>query len=744
MASSFGGTVKLTGESEYRRALKEITSNLKEVSSELKLTNVQFSSGDKTIKETKTSYSNMNSTIQEQKDKISSLRSALVEAEKEYGSNNEKVKTFKTQLNNAEAQLTQMESATNKSNKELKEMKNGFDEAGQGSVKFADLLKANVFGDMITSGIKALGSAIKEVGTAMINVGKQALDSYADYEQLVGGIQTLFKDSAGTVESYANNAYQTAGLSANEYMETVTSFSASLLQSLGNDTEKGAEYANRAIIDMSDNANKMGTDISMIQNAYQGFAKQNYTMLDNLKLGYGGTKEEMQRLIQEASNMTEAQKTLGVTVDGSSMSFANIVNAISVVQQELGIAGTTSKEASTTIQGSVASMKSAWQNMLTGIATGSNETIGDLVNNLTDSVITAGQNILPRVQEIVNGIVAALPQIVQKINENLPSVLQTGTQILQSLISGIETTFPKLMPMVTELITTLLNFVIENLPTIINLGVQMLLSLIQGISQSLPKLIPVALDAIMTIANNLLDNIDKIIDAGIELILALIEGIFDALPDLIARLPELIVKISTRLIELIVVKIPQVAVKLVQSLIDGLFSYWNNMLSKVREFFQGTIFEGLINKVTDMASIGLNLVQGLWNGIKNSANWLWNKLSGWCSDIFNNIKSFFGIHSPSKVFEDEIGTNLALGIGEGFSGTMKDVSKEMSDSIPTEFDVNSSINSVSTKSQFNLDNMTKAFITAIKNLNAQIVIDKDVAGRFVVSSVNEQFGKIYG
>ena len=299
-SSNFGGTVKLTGESEYRKALREITSNLKEVSSELKLTNVQFNSGDKTIKETKTSYSNMNSTIQEQKDKISSLRSALAEAEKQYGSNNEKVKTFKTQLNNAEAQLVQMESATNKSNKELEEMKEGFDDAGQSSVKFGDLLKANVLGDMITSGIRNLGNAIKGIGSALLDVGKQALESYADYEQLIGGVETLFEDSAGIVENYANNAYKTAGLSANEYMETVTSFSASLLQSLNGDTAASAKVADMAITDMSDNANKMGTSMELIQNAYQGFAKQNYTMLDNLKLGYGGTKEEMQRLLADA------------------------------------------------------------------------------------------------------------------------------------------------------------------------------------------------------------------------------------------------------------------------------------------------------------------------------------------------------------------------------------------------------------------------------------------------------------
>ncbi len=285
MATSFGGTIKLQGESEYRKALKDITSNLKLVSSELKLTNTEFSNGDKSLKQTKTSYDNMNKTMSDQKTKVDELRETLKKMEQQYGSNDEKVKTFKTQLNNAENQLKQMEDATNKSNKELKEMKNGFDNAGSGAVKFGDLLKANVLGDVIIGGLKKLGSAVKSVGSAFVDVGKQALNSYADYEQLIGGVETLFKDSAGIVSDYANNAYKTAGLSANEYMSTVTSFSASLLQSLNNDTAKAAEVADMAITDMSDNANKMGTDMAMIQNAYQGFAKQNYTMLDNLKLG---------------------------------------------------------------------------------------------------------------------------------------------------------------------------------------------------------------------------------------------------------------------------------------------------------------------------------------------------------------------------------------------------------------------------------------------------------------------------
>lgn len=733
MSSSFGGTVKLTGESEYRKALKEITSNLKQVSSELKLTNVQFTSGDKTIRDTKTSYTNMNTTIQQQKEKISNLRQTLKEAEIQYGSNNEKVKNFKTQLNNAETQLTKMEEETNKSNKELKEMKNGFDDAGQGAVKFGDLLKANVLGDAIVGGIKALGSAVKEVGSTIIDIGKQALNSYADYEQLVGGVETLFKDNASTVENYANNAYKTAGLSANDYMETVTSFSASLLQSLNNDTAKSAEVADMAITDMSDNANKMGTDMSMIQNAYQGFAKQNYTMLDNLKLGYGGTKSEMERLLKDA------QKISGIKYDINNLN--DVYQAIHVIQGELGITGTTAKEASTTIQGSVSAMKSAWQNMLTGIATGNTENMGNLVNNLANSVITAAQNILPRVQEIASGIVSVLPQIIEQINENLPMLLDSGVQILNTLMEGIITNLPAIMQGANQIISTLLTTLLDMLPQIIEMGIQLIVSLVQGIAQQLPTLIPQMIDAVILIVDTLLDNIDLMIDAGIQLLIGLAEGLINALPQLIDKIPIIIEKLINNIVNN-GPKILQTGITLIIKLAEGLIKAIPQLISKIPQII-GSLVKGFANYFSNMSEVGRNLVSGIWEGIKNAKNWIFGKIKEWCGSILNGIKSFFGIHSPSKVFKDEIGTNLALGVGEGFSNTMKDVSQEMSNSIPTEFDVSSTVNRIDTTNQLNLDNLTSAFISAVKNLNAQIIIDKDVAGRFVITSVNNGLGEIY-
>lgn len=733
MASSFGGAVKLTGESEYRKALRDITSNLREVSSELKLTNTQFASGDKTVKETKTAYTNMNNTVQQQKEKINTLRTALVEAEKQYGSNNEKVKNFKTQLNNAENQLIQMENATNKSNKELKNMKSGFDDAGQGALKFGDLLKANVLGDFITSGLKTVAGAVKQLGSVFLTVGKEALDSYADYEQLVGGVETLFKDSSGIVENYANNAYKTAGLSANDYMETVTSFSASLLQSLDGDTAKVAEVSNMAVTDMADNANKMGTDMSSIQNAYQGFAKQNYTMLDNLKLGYGGTKSEMERLL------SDAQKISGVKYDISNLN--DVYQAIHVVQGELGITGTTAKEASTTIQGSVSAMKSAWQNMLTGIAD-DNADFDGLINNLVDSIVTAGENILPRVETIIDGVIELVMSTTEIIIDDLPQIIETGRGMISGLLQGIQEMLPELASSAFLIIQELVTSLLESLPQLLQMGIDLLTELINGISQTLPQLIPVMVEAVAGIAETLIDNIDTIVDAGINLIIGLADGLIAALPKLIERAPVIIDKLVTKLTDPDMIgRIIQAAGRLISELAIGLIQAIPKLLTNIPQIIN-SIAKGLLNGIADLRDVGKNLLKGLWEGMSGIKDWLWNKVKGMLNGLTDKIKGFFGIHSPSTLFKNEIGENLALGLGEGFTDTMKNVSNDMQNSIPTEFDMNTTVIRTDVTSQLTLENITGAFVTAVKNLNAQVIIDKDVAGRFVITSVNNKFGEV--
>ena len=728
LGKSFGGSVKLSGESEYRKALRDITSSLKEVSSELKLTNIQFTNGEKTVKETKTSYDSANNTIKEQREKVNELRETLKQAEKQYGSNNEKVKLFKTQLNNAESQLASMEEQTDKSTKEIKEMKKGFDDAGSGALKFGDILKANVLSEAIVSGIKKLGSVVKEVSSAFIKIGKQALDSYADYEQLVGGVETLFKDNASTVENYANNAYKTAGLSANEYMETVTAFSASLLQSLNGDTAKSAEVADMAITDMADNANKMGTSMDMIQNAYQGFAKQNYTMLDNLKLGYGGTKTEIERLL------ADAQKISGVKYDISNLN--DVYQAIHVIQGELGITGTTAKEASTTIQGSVSAMKSAWSNMLTGIAD-DNADFDGLVNNLVESIGTAAENIMPRVQIIIDGVIALVGQLGEKIVEHLPEILETCSNIFTQIIDSIGTFAPQIGVAAFQIVNALITGIASNLPAILEAGIELLVELITGISQTLPQLIPVMVDAILTMAETLIDNIDTIIEAGIELIIALAEGLIEALPKLIEKIPTIIEKLVTKLTNPEMIgKIIQAAARLIVELGIGLIKAIPQLLSKIPQIIS-TIVKGLMNGVRSLKDVGKNLLKGLWEGMSGLGTWLWNKVKGMLNGLTDKIKNFFGIHSPSTLFKDEIGENLALGLGEGFTDTMKNVTTDMQNAIPTKFDTSMEINSTKNieTNQNNNSYLVQALKEALKEMKIELN-DREV-GNFVDSKLTE-------
>lgn len=346
------------------------------------------------------------------------------------------------------------------------------------ALSFGDVLKANIAGQAIVAGVKAVAGAVKNIGAA-------AIQSYGEYEQLVGGVETLFKSSADTVMQYAANAYQTAGMSANEYMTTVTAFSASLLQSMGGDTDAAAEKANLAITDMSDNANKMGTDMQSIQNAYQGFAKQNYTMLDNLKLGYGGTKEEMQRLLDDANALNAAQ---GNYTNYTISSYADIVDAIHTVQTEMGITGTTQLEASTTIQGSIASMKAAYDNFITGLGD-ENADMAELTTNLLGSTVTVVENLLP---------------VVEKILENIGVVVQEkGPEMIEKFVG----------------------YAVEKLPQVIELGMKMVLAIVSGLADNLPQIVRSVLDMMATIVKTFVSSLPDIVDVGKQIVKGLWEGI---------------------------------------------------------------------------------------------------------------------------------------------------------------------------------------------------------------------------
>lgn len=356
----------------------------------------------------------------------------------------------------------------------------GFSETSSKAETLAGKLKGG-----LATAAKVGGAAIAAAGAAAVAITKQAVENYGEYEQLVGGVETLFKSSADTVMQYAQNAYQTAGMSANEYMTTVTAFSASLLQSMGNDTDAAAEKANLAITDMSDNANKMGSSMESIQNAYSGFAKQNYTMLDNLKLGYGGTKEEMQRLLDDANTLNAAQ---GNYTNYTISSYADIVDAIHTVQTEMGITGTTQLEASTTIQGSIASMKAAYDNFITGLGD-ENADMAELTTNLLGRTVTVAENLLP---------------VVEKILENIGVVVQEkGPEMIEKFVG----------------------YAIEKLPQVIELGMKMVLAIVSGLANNLPQIVRSVLDMMATIVKTFVSSLPDIVDVGKQIVKGLWEGI---------------------------------------------------------------------------------------------------------------------------------------------------------------------------------------------------------------------------
>ena len=581
-------------------------------------------------------------------------------------------------------------------------------------------------GSIAKTALVGVTAAIGTASTALVGLGTASVNSYADLEQNVGGIETLFKGSADKVIKNAENAYKTAGMSANQYMETVTSFSASLLQSLGGDTEKAADVADMALTDMSDNANKMGTSMELIQNAYQGFAKQNYTMLDNLKLGYGGTQEEMKRLLSDAEKLT------GVKYDITNLS--DVYNAIHAIQENLGITGTTAKEASETISGSVSSMKAAFDNFLNGSGT---------IDQLVETGITSIQNIVNAVGELlpnlIQSVANATPQIVDAINQifpqilnlimtNAPTILSSIGQILMALVQSLISYMPQIMTIAMQLIQSFITGIITMLPQIIQMGIQLIVQLITGIAQMLPQLIPQTVNAIITIVTGLLDNIDQLIDAGIQLIIGLAEGLINAIPQLIEKIPIIIEKLINAITNNLP-KLIQMGITLIVKLAAGIIQAIPQLIAAIPQIISA-IINGLSQLPGMVLDIGKNLVQGLWNGISGAAGWLWDKITGWCGGIVDGIKGFFGIHSPSKLFNQEIGKFLALGLGEGFDDNLGQVFKGIKSAV--DFETQKLSANLSTTATNN-----KVFTANILMKPSNIYMDSTKVGRVVTPAVTK-------
>ena len=797
MADDFGLKIGLEGEKEFKKALSEINQSFKVLGSEMKVVQSQFDKNDNSVEALTARNQVLNKEIEAQKQKIETLRQALANASESFGENDRRTQQWQIQLNNATAALNDMERELDRNNAALDDAEHEMDDVADSADDLEEELDdagdaaddsegkfSKLGGTLKTVGI-AMGAVVTAAAAAAVSLGK-AVEAYGEYEQLVGGIDTLFKDSSASLQEYANNAYKTAGMSANDYMSTVTSFSASLISSLGGDTEAAVKYADMAITDMADNANKMGTDIGLIQNAYQGFAKQNYTMLDNLKLGYGGTKTEMERLL------ADAQAISGIEYDISS--YADVVEAIHVIQESMGVAGATAAEAEHTIEGSMNAMKAAIDNLIVGFGNADAD-IEQLCNNVVDAFQDVLTNITPVIENIISALPTALNALLATVGDLLPTLLDTVVDLFSQVLTTLLTMIPQLVPAVIEAVMTIVNTLIENLPLLVDAAVQIIVSLVEGIGSALPQLIPAAVQAIITIVEGLISNLPMILDAALQLIMGLAEGLLAAIPMLIEALPSIITAIvefilgaipqiieaGIQLLTSLVAALPDIIVAVVEAIpqiIDGIItavldsipliiqagidllislvqalpeiittivaaipeiigSVVNALINSIPQIVQAgvelfislianlptiiveivkavpQILAGLVSAfgkgVSQLAEVGGNLVRGLWQGIQSLASWLWNKVSGWISSIWDGICDFFGIASPSKEM-GWVGEMLVEGLAgainangkdavaaaEGMSSDINDVMHSLADdmttALPTDFTVNGTVN----------------------------------------------------
>ena len=630
-----GSTTKLNDALKSTQSVISATNNeLKDLNKALKLdpTNTELMAQKQDV---------LKNNIAATTDKLNTLK----EAQRQLGNYNSLTEEQKEQYRALSVEITKSESALKNMNTELKNM-NKIDLS-----KVKDTLKK--VGDVALDVVKKVGQVSAAVGTAMAGVVAAGVKSYAELEQTIGGVETLFKENADTVIKNAQNAYKTAGVSANEYMKGVTSFSASLLQSLGGDTAKAADVADMAFKDMSDNANKFGTDMQSIQNAYQGFAKQNYTMLDNLKLGYGGTKTEMQRLLKDA------QKFSGIKYDITNLS--DVYNAIHVIQEEMGVTGTTAQEASMTIQGSFASMKAALDNFLNG--TGTPEQLAEVFTNLATNISNALMQLAP---SILNGIVTLMgtliPQIASLLIKLLPQLFSAVSNMINKLFEMVSKNTEAIKNTVIDLVNSFVEFITENLPTIIELGLLLITTLALGIAENVDKLIPSVIDCILEIANTLIDHIDTIINAAIKIILALVNGLTK--PEMIEKLVKASLVLTVELAKGLIKAIPEL-LKAVPQLIKSLFENFKKVITE-----------------TNWLELGKNVLKGVLNGMLDFGTVVKDTIKKVGKKITNAIKDFFGIASPAKAMYplgEYITEGIGVGIEKGIPDTLKQVKSAMVD-----------------------------------------------------------------
>ena len=749
---AFGGTVKLTGESEYKKALADITGNLKVLNSEMKVVTSQYDKNDKSTENLTQQNDVLNKKIEEQKQKVEILSKALAEAEQETGKNSSTSQKWQTDLNNAQAELNklvknvndnekameQSASATEENAENLDKFGKEADESGKKALSLGDIIKANLISDAIKGGLSALASGISAVGSAM----SESLTAGAEYADNILTLSTQTGVSTENLQKY-NAVAELVDVST----ETMTKSMAKNIKSMTTAQEgTGA---------MADAYKKLGVSVTNADGSLRDGETVYWETIDALKNVtdeterdalamelLGKSAQELNPLIAQGSEGIKAMGDEAVKM-GAVLS-EDALNSLGAVDDEMqrfsSISGATSNllasafaPAVSTLMGGVNDLGGSFNYLLSSIIGGDEGGIAEATAMISDGVtnmITSIGEQAPLVIELVGDLITTLVTV---IGENLPTLIDSGLSMLMSLLQGIGENLANILPTVISVITTLVTVILNNLPMLIEMGLQMLGSLLQGIADNLPRIIPVMINSVMLMVETLLDNIDLIIDAGIDLILGLAEGLIEALPDLIDKIPDII----DALIEALTDNIPlliEMGVTLTVQLAVGLIKAIPNLIKAIPQIIS-SIVKGFGSYISNMGDVGLNLVKGIWNGISNATSWILDKIRGFGSAVLNGIKSIFGIHSPSTVFRDEVGKNLALGLGEGFADTMHDVTADMQGAIPTEFDANiHTTGATSSVSQY--DMMLSAFKQALKE--CKVVMNNREMGAFVTETVGRE------
>lgn len=778
-----GITIEIGGNTtKLEKALEGVDKQVYSLNSDLKSLNSALKLDPKNTELLAQKQDVLRRNIQATTERLNTLK----EAQKQMGDYNSLTEDQKRNYNALSVEIAKSEAALKNMNKELK-TSSGIDLS-----KLKEGLKK--VGEVALDVSKKMLQVSGAIAGALAGVVAAGVKSYADLEQNLGGINKLFGDSADQVVEDAKRAYKESGVSANQYMETATSFSASLIKSLGGDTEAAAALTNRAINDIADNANTFGTSVDEVTNVYKALSKEQYQTLDNLKLGYAGTKEGMKQLIADAASYTEEQKELGITVDATDMSFDNQIKALSVVQKHLKISGTTADEAAHSISGSANAMKAAFDNFINGsgspealsesittFLTNIGETITKLAPSILSGVVTLIQNLLPQIATLLINLVPQLltavsnminmmltqltqntdqiamtistliNQVIQFITQNLPLVVQAGITILLTLVQGIVDSIPTLAEAIPQLVTTIINVLIENIPAVLEAAITLLTALVEAIPVIVTALVENLPSIIDTIITTLIDNIPMLLDASIKLFMALVE----AIPTIIVQLVKVIPTIITSIVKTLwnnKGKILEAGKNILLSIRDGIMNNLSQLMSKVKEI-PGKLKDWLLEGISKIKDAGKNLINGMWEGIEEKWDALKDKVKKFGEGVVGKFKKVFGISSPSKIFKNEIGKFLADGISVGFTDEMDNVNKDMAKALSIDdlvSDYNSALNGLSAgversvnpvinptiNNEQNYQLMAEAMKEALKDM--VIELNDRAVGKFIIDTVTEE------